>query len=129
MRIRTIALSVVAAIILLAFPATSHHSNSAYESDQIMTVTGVVTEWRWSNPHTWLYLSVEDENGDRQEWRAEGRAPGMLRRAGWSREILEPGETVTVHMNPAKNGRPVGIIVRVEKTDGTILGNRPNFFQ
>ena len=128
MQTRIAASFLVTTIILSPIPAVSHHSNSAYEAGQIMTQTGIVTEWRWSNPHTWLYLTVEDENGEEQEWRAEGRAPGMLRRAGWTREILQPGETVTVHMNPSKNGSPVGLIVRVEKTDGTVLGNRPNFF-
>jgi hypothetical protein len=126
---RLMALSAMAAILLLTRPVGAHHSNSAYQVDQVMTITGVVKEWRWSNPHTWLIMDVEGENGEVQEWAVEGRAPGVLRRAGWSRDVLEPGETVTVHMSPSKDGSPVGIIARVTKADGTILGNSPDFFQ
>jgi hypothetical protein len=115
------------AILAIGAPAFGHHSNSAYQVDEIITLAGTVKEWRWSNPHTWLYLTVENENGTEQEWAVEGRAPGVLRRAGWDSEILKPGETVTVHASPAKDGRPIGIIARVTKADGSILGNQPNF--
>ena len=50
----------IAAILLPAIPAISHHSNSAYEVEKVVTLTGVVKEWKWSNPHTWLYLTVDD---------------------------------------------------------------------
>jgi hypothetical protein len=127
MQTRVTILAAVAALTIPALPALSHHSNSAYQVDQIITLSGTVKEWRWSNPHTWLHLVVEGENGEQQEWAVEGRAPGILGRAGWSSTVLEPGETVTVHASPAKNGNPVGIIARVTKADGTILGNSPNF--
>jgi len=115
----------VAALLLSAIPAMSHHSNSAYEVEKVVTLTGVVKEWKWSNPHTWLYLTVDDSKGGKVEWAVEGRAPGVLGRAGWDRTILKPGEKVTVHMSPAKDGTHVGIIARVTKEDGTILGNNP----
>jgi hypothetical protein len=121
-----ITLAALAALMIPTLPAFSHHSNSAYQVDEIITLTGTVKEWRWSNPHTWLYLAVEGENGEEQEWAVEGRAPGVLGRAGWDRNVLQPGETVTVHASPAKNGGPTGIIARVTKSDGTILGNAPS---
>ncbi len=52
MRIYIRTLSAIAVVAVAATPAISHHSNSAYQVDEIMTLTGVVTEWRWSNPHT-----------------------------------------------------------------------------
>jgi hypothetical protein len=117
------------AVLLLvpALAALAHHSNSAYQVDQIVTLEGTVKEWRWMNPHTWLLMSVEGTDGKVQEWAVEGRPPGILGRAGWSSTILEPGERVTVHASPAKNGDPEGIIARVTKADGTVLGNQPNF--
>ena len=123
MQIRFIALSAAAAVLLCAAPAMSHHSNSAYQVDQVMTLTGIVKEWKWSNPHTWLYMTVDDGKGGKVEWAVEGRAPGVLGRAGWDRSVLKAGEKVTVHMSPAKDGSHVGIIARVTKEDGTILGN------
>ena len=116
----------LAAAFLTAAPAHSHHSNVAYEVTKVITITGVVKEFQWVNPHTWLHVVVDDGKGGKVEWAAEGRAPGILGRAGWSRSVLKAGETVTIDMSPAKDGTKVGIIARVTKADGTILSNQPN---
>ena len=81
-------LATLAALVAFALPALAHHSNSAYQVDQIVTLTGTVKEWRWMNPHTWLYLTVEGDDGKAQEWAVEGRPPGILGRAGWNSTIL-----------------------------------------
>ena len=120
--------SVALAVVLLQPAAVvSHHSNSAYEVQKVITITGVVKEFVWSNPHTWLHVIVDDGQGGKAEWACEGRAPGILLRAGWTRQSLKPGETVTVDMSPAKNGSKTSIIARVTKADGTILSNQPVF--
>ena len=124
--IRAVVPSVVsAAVLLCAAPAHSHHSNVAYEVNKVITVTGVVKEFQWVNPHTWVYLTVDEGKGGKVEWAAEGRAPGILRRAGWSKSSLKVGETVTIDMSPAKDGTKTAIIARVTKADGTILSNQP----
>ncbi len=120
-------IAAAAAILGPAAVAVAHHSNSAYQVDEIVTLTGTVKEWRWMNPHTWLLLNVEGPDGKTQEWAVEGRPPGILGRAGWSSASLTPGERVTVHASPAKNGDPEGIIARVTKADGTVLGNAPDY--
>ena len=113
-----------AVMVLPTWTTMAHHSNSSYQVDEIISLTGTVKEWQWVNPHTWLIMTVEDENGNEVEWAVEGRAPGVLRRAGWSATVLEAGEQVQVYASPQKDGAPVGIIARVTKADGTILGNR-----
>jgi translation initiation factor IF-1 len=123
MQVRVIACVAASVVLLGAIPAVAHHSNSAYQVDQVQTLVGVVKEWKWSNPHTWLYVMVDDGKGGKVEWAVEGRAPGVLGRVGWDRTILKAGDKVTVHMSPAKDGSHVGIIARVTKEDGTILGN------
>ena len=126
MRVRLIALSaVVGAALFHATPALSHHSNVAFEVTKIITVTGVVKEFRWVNPHTWLVLTVDDGKGGKVEWACEGRAPSILARAGWSKSSLRPGDTVTVDMSPAKDGSNTSLVARVTKADGTILPNAP----
>lgn len=118
--------SLVTITMLLCVAAVdAHHSNSAYQVDEIITLEGTVTQWEWVNPHTWLTMTVENDAGDAVEWLVEGRAPGVLGRAGWNRDVLQPGDVVTVHASPSKDGSAVGIIARVTKADGTILGNRP----
>jgi hypothetical protein len=118
---------VTALVVLLPRPAAAHHSNVAYEVTKVITITGVVKSFEWVNPHTWLTVVVDDGKGGTVEWACEGRAPGILGRAGWSRTILKAGERVTVDMSPAKDGSKVSIIARVTKADGTILSNQPQF--
>ena len=118
---------VLIALIMPSWMAMAHHSNSSYQVDEIISLTGTVKEWQWVNPHTWLIMAVEDEDGNETEWAVEGRAPGILRRAGWSATVFEAGEEVQVYASPQKDGAPVGIIARVTKADGSVLGNQPDF--
>jgi Family of unknown function (DUF6152) len=118
---------VLAAGLLFALPARSHHSNVAYEVTKVITVSGAVKEFEWVNSHTWLHIVADDGKGGKVEWACEGRAPSILSRAGWTKASLKPGDMVTVDMSPAKDGKPTGIIARVTKADGTILSNQPQF--
>src|SRR5213593_2525656 len=99
MQIRVIALSIALAALGCSTPAIAHHSNSAYEVEKVITITGIVKEWKWTNPHTWLYVTVDVDKGGKVEWAVEGRAPGVLGRVGWDRSVLKPGERVTIHMS------------------------------
>src|SRR4029079_653803 len=115
----------VAALRLGQAPILAHHSNVAFAVETVLTATGTVKEWQWSNPHTWLIVDVDDGKGGKGEWAMEGRAPGVLLRAGWSRSVLKPGDKVTVHYSPSKDGSKVGMIARVTMADGKILPNAP----
>ena len=106
-------------------PAFSHHSNVGFAVETVLTATGVVKQWQWSNPHTWLIVDVDDGKGGTVEWAMEGRAPGVLLRAGWSRSVLKAGDKVTVHYSPSKDGTKVGMIARVTLADGKVLPNAP----
>jgi len=126
MKVRAVVLALVLSTALwLAPQARAHHSNVAFYVTKVVTVKGVVKEFRWTNPHTWVILTAVDENGKQVEWALEGRPPGILERAGWSRKSLVPGETITVDFSPAKDGGNNGLIARVTKADGTILPNAP----
>ena len=101
----------------------AHHSNVAFEVTKVITINGVVKAFEWRNPHTWVILTVDDGKGGKVDWAVEGRAPGVLLRAGWTKNSLQPGETITVDMSPAKDGSKTGLVARVTKADGTILAN------
>jgi hypothetical protein len=104
-------------------PGLAHHSNVAFEVTKVITITGVVKAFQWRNPHTWVLLTVDDGKGGKVDWAVEGRAPGVLLRAGWTKNSLQPGEMITVDMSPAKDGSKTGLVARVTKADGTILAN------
>ena len=128
MKLRMI-VSVVVVLVVVAMARVSvvaHHSNVAFAVETVLEAKGVVKEWQWTNPHTWLIMTVDDGKGGKTEWAMEGRAPGVLLRAGWSPKVLKPGDVVTVHYSPSKDGSKVGMIARVTMADGRILANAPN---
>ena len=115
--------SFVIAGLLVATSALAHHSNSAFDGDKVTVLTGTVVEWKWTNPHVWIILSVDDGKGGKAQWSIEGRTPGQLVRAGWSKTTLKPGETITVDFSPAKDGSPTGLLTRVRRADGSVVGD------
>ena len=117
--------SFVIAVLLSATSALAHHSNSAFDGDKVTVLTGTVVEWKWTNPHVWIFLSVDDGKGGKVQWEIEGRTPGQLVRAGWSRTTLKIGETVTVDFSPAKDGTHTGLLTRVRRADGSVVGAPP----
>ena len=117
--------SVVIAVVVTAASVLAHHSNSAFDGDKVQVLKGTVTEWKWSNPHVWIFLSVDDDKGGKVAWAIEGRTPGQLVRAGWSKSSLKPGDVITVDFSPAKDGSHTGLLTRVRLADGSVLGQAP----
>ena len=109
--------------LLCAGPVSAHHSNSAFYVEKIIELKGIVTKFEWVNPHTFISMTVDDGKGAKVDWTVEGRAPGVLLRAGWERDTLKAGETITVFCSPAKDNSHVCLTARVVKSDGTILSN------
>jgi hypothetical protein len=123
MRIHFALAAVFGAALINATPGLAHHSNVAFEVTKVVTISGVVKVFEWRNPHTWVILTIDDGKGGKVDWAVEGRAPGVLLRAGWTKNSLQPGEMITVDMSPAKDGSKTGLVARVIKADGTILPN------
>jgi hypothetical protein len=120
MRVR---LTTLFMLLLVAGPASAHHSNSAFYVEKIIELKGIVTKFEWINPHTFVSITVDDVKGTKVDWTIEGRAPGVLRRAGWERDTLKVGENITVFCSRAKDDSHVCLTARVVKGDGTILSN------
>jgi hypothetical protein len=99
-------LPVIAVGAALALPATAHHSFGAeYDVAQPITLTGVLTKIEWTNPHTHIYLDVEDAGGKVVNWQLEGYPPVALHRIGWKREVtMKVGDTLTVTGWRARDG-------------------------
>src|SRR6478735_1799653 len=126
MQTRVTTLMLLIGFVTATLPLSAHHSNSAFDVEKIIEIKGVVKEWRWSNPHTWILLSgVDDGKGAVTDWTAEGRPPGVLGRAGWTRNSIKVGDTLSIHCSPAKDGSHFCLAARVTLADGTILPNAP----
>jgi len=105
--------------------ALAHHSAVAYDTTQSVTLTGTVVEWLWANPHCSLSFDVKDPSGKVQRWSAETVPPADLLSRGWSRKMFQPGDTVTVSMNPGRHGEPIGRINTVTVNGKTFGGAVP----
>src|SRR5690349_8803774 len=103
-------------------PVLAHHSYAAFDRDKKVTLTGVVKEFQWNNPHAWIQMMVADAKGRQVEWGVECGSPNMMARTGWKRTTLKAGDKIVVVLNPLKDGRPNGSLVTVTLADGKVLG-------
>jgi Family of unknown function (DUF6152) len=104
--------------------AMAHHSGAMFEPEKVITLEGTVKEFEYTNPHSWLYVTVRDPQGAETVWGFESEGPSALMRAGIKANALHPGDQVTVQTRPLRDGRPAGAWVSVTKTDGTVLNPR-----
>lgn len=113
------------ALLLAAAPLSAHHGNAAYDATKELTVNGVVTEWIVANPHSLLKFDVTDDKGNVTHWIVESGAASANQARGvrLTRQLLKPGDKVTVTLMPAKNGQPIGRIHRLVLPDGRLMVN------
>ncbi|MFT5526763.1 MAG: hypothetical protein ACI9HK_004743 [Pirellulaceae bacterium] len=100
----------------------AHHSFAAeFDRDKLVQLTGTVTGMKWSNPHAWIYLDVEDSAGNVVNWALETRAANNLIRLGWRREDLPVGSVLKIEGWQARNGSPTSSVASVVFADGRTL--------
>ena len=104
-------------------PSFAHHGNASYENKEV-TIKGKVTQWLWTNPHSFLMVDVTDENGKVTHWICENNAPSTLVNFGFTAKTFKAGDEVTVVMSAvAKNGTPAGRITRIILADGYVMNS------
>jgi len=93
------------ATLLASVGALSHHSFSAeFDVGRPVTLEGTVKEMEWTNPHAWIHLVVQDEQGNAQEWAVELLGVNSLIRSGMSPKTVVPGDRLTISGFGARNG-------------------------
>ena len=95
-------------LLSLSVPSYSHHGTSiVYDLTQTITMSGTVTDFRFVNPHTIIYLDVHGEDGKVVSWLGGLSAQTSLsQREGWTIETLKPGDEIMVIGAPARGGAP-----------------------
>jgi Family of unknown function (DUF6152) len=97
--------AVLAGLVLLCAPLFAHHSVTAeFDPSKEFTVTGVLKHVDWTNPHIYVWVEAKDSDGKLVTWSFEGNPPGLLHRAGVTKDVFKVGETVTVTAMPANDG-------------------------
>ena len=74
--------------IFFVIPIAAHHSFAALDMTKEQTITGVVSRFDWTNPHTFIWVDVTNENGVTESWAIEGMSPNYLGRRCWSKKYL-----------------------------------------
>jgi hypothetical protein len=103
--------------------ASAHHAAAGIDRTKTVTVTGVVKQFKWANPHSWLEMEVVRE-GKTEIWNFEMLPPSYLVPAGWTRSTVKTGDQVTVVGNGFVDGSPGGIFVSITLPGGQTLGQR-----
>ena len=117
---RKLACVVATGLVGLAGLAHAHHSFSVFDMGTERMIAGEIVEFEWTNPHTWTWVNVENQDGSVTKWGLEGMSPNYLGRRGWSKNTLRSGDRVQVTINPLKNGQPGGTFIRATLEDGTV---------
>ncbi|MBN1238497.1 MAG: hypothetical protein JXB36_08335 [Gammaproteobacteria bacterium] len=124
-----VAIGAVTAGLLGTAPATAHHSTAAFDSERVVKIEGTITQFRWINPHASIKIDGVAE-GDYKDgvWTVEMTAPNVLINQGWKRNSLQPGDKVTMFVNPLRkpivlnDGSQGSLYVGVILADGSTLG-------
>jgi hypothetical protein len=120
---RSLATALAAVALFMTFNCvvSAHHSMAGYDDTKKVTLTGVVSEYRWRNPHAWVVWDVKDESGKMVQWSGELPAINTDQALGMSKYSLKVGDEIAVTINPSKLGTPDGRVWKITKNDGTIV--------
>jgi hypothetical protein len=111
-----------AAAFMLAMPVFAHHSFSMFDGEKTRVLEGTVKEFQWTNPHSWIMLTVDNSEGRPEQWAIEMGGPGRLSQQGWSAATLAPGMKVRAVIHPMRDGSNGGQFLAVTLPDGTVKG-------
>jgi hypothetical protein len=113
---------VLSLLILAAAGVSAHHAFSpVYDGKRTITVDGVVTQFRFVNPHAMMLMEVKDKTGKVETWNVEFAGRLNLEEAGWNAQTIKPGEHVKVTGNPAWKSSQRMAFVKLVRADGTSL--------
>ena len=107
--------------------ASAHHSSFMYDMNKTVTIKGVVKEFQYTNPHSWLIVETKNDDGTLTSWGFEAEGPSTLMRAGIRKSDIKPGMKLTITGHPMKDGRPAAAWISATTEDGTVLNPKAGF--
>jgi uncharacterized protein DUF6152 len=115
---------VLALGVLSVSSVRAHHSFAPYEPNKQIKLSGVVTEFKWTNPHVYMQIDAQDSaTGETKRWLIECASTSILNRAGWRFNLIKAGDKVTVIVSPLRTGEPAALLKQMILADGTKYGN------
>jgi len=102
---------------------SAHHSNAMFDKTQLREVKATVREFQWTNPHIWIQVLIENEDGEQEEWSIEGGGPNTLFRKGWRPNSFKPGDVVEFKLYPMLDGSNAALFIGARFSNRDTLGN------
>jgi hypothetical protein len=116
--------AMIAVGVLSIAPVLAHHSFAPYEPTLQLKLSGVVTDFKWVNPHVYIELDgIDSKSGAKKHWLVEGASTSILNRAGWKFNMIKPGDTITVIVSPLRTGEPGALLKQITLADGRKFTN------
>jgi hypothetical protein len=108
-------------LLMVSVPLLAHHGAAQFDVGKKVTVKGTVVEWFWANPHCFLRFDAPGDDGQVVHWAVETQSGPNILPQGFSKQTFKVGDQVAVTLEPVKNGRPLGRLLRVVLADGSTL--------
>jgi hypothetical protein len=108
MRRRLLAVLTGSAVIAMAGTAMAHHSFAMFDQENPIELEGIVQEFKYTSPHTFILLQVKGPDGSVTVWNLEGATPSALVRDGWSAKSIKAGDELKMKVAPLRSGAPGG---------------------
>jgi hypothetical protein len=108
----------------VAAAAHAHHSNTAYDTGKSVEWRAAVTQFKFVNPHAYVFFTMQDGSGKPVQGRCELSARTMLARLGWSADTFQPGEMLTLKGAPGRNEANVCLLNSFTRANGAVIGTR-----
>jgi hypothetical protein len=120
--VRVLQLAGLLALLLFsASSASAHHSFAMFDRSKETTLVGVVADFQWTNPHSWIELDVPNQSGGTDKWSIECNSPNNLARQGWKSSSLKPGDRISLVTWPLRSGEKGGLFISLTLPSGQVL--------
>ena len=114
--------SIITVLTLFAGVLSAHHGRAGYDTKgQGITLRGVVTEYKWINPHVFLNWNVKNEKGEVVEWTGEFSSPTTMISEGMGKNTFKAGDEIIATVIPAKGNVPHGLFLKITRPDGQVV--------
>lgn len=125
MKVKLARFVLVGAALAAASVSRAHHSFAMFDMGKEVTLSGTVKDFQWTNPHSWVQVIVPRKDGGVDEWGIETLSPYLLKKSGWTRHSIQPGDKVTLVIHPLKDSKLGGSLESVTFADGHQLVLKP----
>jgi len=119
-----VAIVVIGLALMAPRSSLAHHSRAMFDIAKNVTYQGIVTEYRWQNPHSHIVISVGADARDSSTvgtWDIEASSINLMVSEGWNATIYKPGDPITVVAHPMKNGSKGALLFYAIRPDGSRL--------